>query len=116
MNMSDEVTGATLQVATRAVESGMHMIDRTIDLIAKLLQILAEREKNRQMNAGRSSGKEHSIQSTDLTELKSGVVKIRDLIADAKKNKDTISISEQGLTDEDRKYVTKKAIERKERH
>ena len=111
MNMSDEVTGAALQVATRAAESGMHMIDRTLDLIAKLLQMLAEIEKNRQMNSGRSSGRDNSVTSTNLTDLKSGAVRIRDLISDAKKNNDTISASEQGLTDEDRKYITKKAKE-----
>ena len=111
MNMSDEVTGASLQVATRAAESGMHMIDRTLDLIAKLLQMLAEIEKNRQMNSGRSSGRDNSVTSTNLTDLKSGAVRIRDLISDAKKNNDTISASEQGLTDEDRKYITKKAKE-----
>lgn len=111
MNMSDEVTGAALQVATRAAESGMHMFDRTLDLIAKLLQMLAEIEKNRQMNSGRSSGRDNSVTSTNLTDLKSGAVRIRDLISDAKKNNDTISASEQGLTDEDRKYITKKAKE-----
>ena len=115
MNMSDEVTGAALQVATRAAESGMHMIDRTIDLIAKLLQMLSEIEKNRQINSGSGhssgKGKDNSVKSTDLTELKPGTVKMRDLISDAKKNGDTLSASEQGLTKEDMKYIAKKSKE-----
>ncbi len=103
--MSDEVTGATLQVATKAAESGLHMIDRTIDLIAKLLQILAERERNRQ------NSRDNSVNSTNLTGIKTGEVKIRDLVADARKNGDTLSTSEQALTNEDRKYIMKKAKE-----
>ncbi|MBD5142332.1 MAG: hypothetical protein HDT22_01800 [Ruminococcus sp.] len=99
MNMSDEVTGATLQMATRVAESGMHMIDRTVDLIAKLLQMLIENQKKK------------PIKSTDLTDLKPGETKIHDLIASAKKNGDSISASEQGLTNTDKKYITKKAKE-----
>ena len=106
MNISDEVTVATMHVVTRAAESGMHLLDRTVDLIAKLLKMLAENERNR-----KNQSREKPVKSVDLTDLKPGEVKIRDLIADAKKNGDTMSASEQGLTQSDKKIILKKAKE-----
>lgn len=46
-----------------------------------------------------------------MTDIKPGEVKIRDLIADAKKNGDTMSASEQGLTQSDKKIILKKSKE-----
>ena len=31
MNISDEVTATTMNVVTRATESGMHLLDRIVD-------------------------------------------------------------------------------------
>ena len=104
MNMSDDVSSATLQVsmtaAEKAIDTASHTIDQVIDQIAKLLQAISVKK------AGKSS-----VKATDLTELHPGEVSIRDLIADARRSKDSISTSEHGLTAEDQKYISKKAKE-----
>ena len=40
MNMSDDVAGAVIQMSTKAVETGSHLVMKVADLIAKLLEIL----------------------------------------------------------------------------
>ncbi len=107
MNMSDEVAGATLQVSMHAAEKAVDMTAKTVneimDVIAKLLQALAA---NR---GGASTGGKDKVQKTDLTDIKPGTVKIKDLIANARKNGDSISTSDHGLTATDKKYIAKKS-------
>lgn len=108
MSMSDEVAGATIQVSMHAAEKVVDIAGKTIndlmDTIAKLLQALAAHR------SGNTSGKD-KVQKTDLTDIKSGAVKIKGLIANARKNGDSIATSDHGLTAEDKKYITKKAKE-----
>lgn len=108
MSMSDEVAGATIQVSMHAAEKVVDIAGKTIndlmDTIAKLLQALAAHR------SGNTSGKD-KVQKTDLTDIKPGTVKIKDLIANARKNGDSIATSDHGLTAEDKKYITKKAKE-----
>lgn len=108
MSMSDEVAGATIQVSMHTAEKVVDIAGKTIndlmDTIAKLLQALAAHRSSN------TSGKD-KVQKTDLTDIKPGAVKIKDLIANARKNGDSIATSDHGLTAEDKKYITKKAKE-----
>lgn len=109
MSMSDEVAGATLQVSMHAAEKAVDITSKTIndvmDTIAKLLQALAAKR------GGTSTGGKDKVQKTDLTDIKPGTVKIKDLIANARKNGDSISTSDHGLTAADKKYIAQKAKE-----
>lgn len=100
MNMSDDVAAATLQMSTKVVEAGSHAFEKTIDVIAKLLQMLG--------NPYNGNGK---VRSTDLTDLKPGKVDIKDLKASARSLGEALSYSENGLTKQDMKYLQNKAKE-----
>lgn len=101
MSMSDEVAGAALQVSMQAAEKsleiGQRVIDSMIDNIAKLLQAISAKEKQK------------SPKSTDLSEIKLGIVSMSELVKNAKKNGDTLSTSENALTKDDMKKLTKMA-------
>ncbi len=105
MNMSDDVSSAALQVSMKATETSIELagkfVDSAVNDIAKLLKALLTR----------NSYKDKSVKSTDLTEISSGEVSIKDLISNAKNNNDAISTSEHGLTSDDRKYIAQKAKE-----
>lgn len=101
MSMSDEVAGATLQVSMQAAEKSLEIsqrvIDNVIDNIAKLLQALSAKEKQK------------VLKSTDLSEIKSGTVSISELLKNTKKIGDTLSTSENALTKNDMKQLSKMA-------
>lgn len=101
MSMSDEVAGATLQVSMQAAEKslevGQRVIDSVIDNIAKLLQAISAKEKQK------------VPKSTDLSEIKSGTVSISELLKNTKKTGDTLSTSENALTKDDMKQLSKMA-------
>lgn len=109
MSMSDEVAGATLQVSMHAAEKAVDIAGKTIndimDAITKLLQALMAKR-----NGSDRSGKD-KVTKTDLTDIKPGAVKIKDLIANARNNGDSIAASDHGLTVADKKYIAKKAKE-----
>lgn len=101
MSMSDEVAGATLQVSMQAAEKslevGQRVIDNVIDNIAQLLQAISAKEKQK------------VPKFTDLSEIKSGTVSISELLKNAKKTGDTLSTSENALTKDDMKQLSKMA-------
>ncbi|MDE6677678.1 MAG: PcfB family protein [Ruminococcus sp.] len=101
MSMSDEVAGATLQVSMQAAEKsleiGQRVVDSVIDNIAKLLQAISAKEKQK------------SPKFTDLSEIKSGTVSMSELVKNAKKSGDTLSTSENALTKDDMKKLSKMA-------
>ena len=101
MSMSDEVAGATLQVSMQAAEKslevGQRVIDNVIDNIAQLLQAISAKEKQK------------VPKFTDLSEIKSGTVSISELLKNARKNGDTLSTSENALTKDDMKQLSKMA-------
>lgn len=111
MSMSDEVAGATLQVSMHATEKvvdiGAKAFNDLMDTIAKLLQSLSANRGG----AGIGGKGKDKVTKTDLTDIKPGAVKIKDLIANARKNGDSIATSDHGLTAADKKYITKKAKE-----
>lgn len=104
MNMSDDVSSATLQVSMKAAEQTIettgHALDRMLDQIAKLLQALS---------AKKAANK--NLKATDLTDIKPGEVSVRELITSAKQTRDTLSTSEHGLTAADKKIILRKAKE-----
>lgn len=98
MSMSDEVAGATLQVSMQAAEKslevGQRVMDSMIDNIAKLLQALSAKQK---------------VMKTDLSEIKSGTVSISEMLKNTKKIGDTLSTSENAITKDDMKQLSKMA-------
>jgi len=107
MNMSDDLSGAVVgissQVAQKGVETAQHLVDKTIDNIAKLMQVLFTKK-------GDGRGKEKDIKSSDMIALKSGGVCVKELVAEAKKNGDTV-ISTDGYSQADMKFIEKRAGE-----
>ena len=97
MNMSDDVAGAALQMGTKAADVAAHVSKQTIDLIAKLIQALIEKS--------RQNTREKKANSTDLSDIKPGKVKINELRASARKNGDSISYSENGFTKKDANII-----------
>jgi hypothetical protein len=106
MSHSDDVSGAVVgmssQVAQKGVETASHLVDKTVDNIAKLLQAL--------FNKSKQNGGQDSVKSSDMTGLNSGEVEIKELIADGKKNGDSV-ISTDGYSRDDMKFIEAKAQE-----
>jgi hypothetical protein len=106
MNHSDEVSGAVVgmsaQVAQKGVETAQHIVDKTVDNIAKLLQAIFSKKGENQSKA--------EVSSSDMTDIKSGEVGVKELVADAKKNGDTV-VSTDGYSKTDKKFIAKKAKE-----
>jgi hypothetical protein len=106
MSHSDDVSGAVIGISSQAtqkgVETAQHVIDKTIDNIAKLLQALySKKEKH---------GTEPEVTGSDMTNIESGEVDIKELIADAKENGDTV-VSTDGYSKDDMNFITDKANE-----
>lgn len=101
MAMGDEVTSATLNVGT-------HLATKSIDVIAKLLTSLAHiaQDANR-ANLAKQNSKQN-VTSKDIS-LGGGEVKLTELIKNAKKNRDTVIPINDGLTENDKKFVLSKA-------
>lgn len=94
MNMSDDLVGATLQVSTEGARIAGQVAVTSTEVIAKLLSMLIKK-----------------AQEEKLLNMKSGEVSIKKMIQNVRKNGDTLSSSEQGLTAQDKEYITKKAKE-----
>ena len=110
--MSDEITSATLQMTGKAVEVASLAVQKNIEIIAMLLKELAQAaERHRQRQNEKKTSKNQNVTSNDLTDIKPGAVSMKELMKSAKANKDTISFSEQGITKDDMKYLSKKANE-----
>jgi 1,2-phenylacetyl-CoA epoxidase PaaB subunit len=107
MNHSDEVSSAVVgistQVAQKGVEVAQSIVDKSVDNIAKLLQALFAKK-------GENQGKSAEVTSSDMTDIKSGEVCVKELVADAKKNSDTI-ICTDGFSKSDMKFIAAKASE-----
>ena len=111
--MSDEITSATLQMTGKAVEVGSLAVQKSIEIIAMLLKELAQaaQRHGQRQNEKQKVSKNQDVTSTDLTDIKPGAVSMKELVKNAKANKDTISFSEQAITKDDMKYLSKKAKE-----
>lgn len=102
MNMSDDVTGVTLQVVQKGADVAAHTAKELIDLIMRMLA-----EMNRQRE--RSNNKQPKVSSTDLTSIKPGQVGMDTLRSNAKTIGDTLSMSENALTKADMQFIAQKA-------
>jgi hypothetical protein len=116
MNMSEEVTGVTLQVAEKAVTAGVNVTTKLAETIARLFHELfaMERERSAAKAAGKGGGAgsgKDKVKGVDLTNLKPGVVNLYDLQRDAERLKDTICTCENGVSREEMKAIAKKAKE-----
>jgi hypothetical protein len=109
MSHSDEVSGAVVgmssQVAQKGVETAQHLVDKTVDNIAKLMQALFNKDGYKQPKS-----KDKDVTSSDMTDIKSGEVDIKELVADAKKNGDSV-VSTDGYSKADMKFIAVKAKE-----
>lgn len=106
MNMSDDITASVLHVSTEVATSGVRTLEKTVDLIAKLLKFLKEEHNNI------GNYIDEKIKKTDLSDLQAGKNSIKDLKASAWKNGDTISTSDNGFTKDDMKRISQKCKER----
>lgn len=102
MNMSDDVTGVTLQVVQKGADVAAHTAKELIDLIMRMLA-----EMNRQRE--RNNNKQPEVNSTDLTSIKPGRVGMDTLRSNAKTIGDTLSMSENALTKADMQFIAQKA-------
>ena len=108
MNMSEEVTGVTLQVTEKAVTTGLNATTRIAEMIARLFrEMLAMSRENKSGKLG--SGSKEKVRETDLTDLNPGYAVYKDLVESARKSGDTITSSEHGMSREDMKAVCRKA-------
>ena len=101
--MSDDVSGAVVglssQVAQKGVETAQQLVNQTVDNIAKLLQVLFAKK-------GGNQGVGADVKSSDMTDINSGEVEIKELITNAKKNGDTV-VSTDGYSKADMKFINK---------
>lgn len=103
MNMGDELGAATVHVATNIAQSTISTVANLIAEILKMIQ--ASKEHNLRMSElGLKSG-------VDISDIKPGEVKMKDLINSARKNGDSISTSEHGVSLDDSKKLAKIAKE-----
>ncbi len=110
MNMSEEVTGVTLQVTEKAVSTGLNAATRIAEMAARLFRELMA--MSREHNAGRmknNTGSKEKVMETDLADLKPGYADYKDLVKSAQKSGDTVVTSEHGMSREDMKAVSRKA-------
>lgn len=98
MNMSDDLTSATVQLSTQVGEAGMHAVEKTIDLIGKMLQALQNTYEARK-----------KVKATDLTDIQSGEVSSKKLQKYAKKNGISLTSSENAFTKDDMNILKSKA-------
>lgn len=114
MNMSEDVTGVTLQLVQKGAEVAAHTTKELIDAIIRLLMELGRQHRERSM-AGSGNGHtdqnstQPGVSSIDLTNIRPGRVELSDLRENAKAIGDTLSMSENALTKEDMKFIARKA-------
>lgn len=109
MNMSEEVTGVTLQIAEKAVTAGLSAGEKLLETFARLFHEMMAIERERSNAHGRGSNSRNETTSVDLTHLKPGAVRLDDLQQDAKRLGDSVVTSENGVSREDMKAIARKA-------
>lgn len=110
MNMSDDVTGVTLQVTEKMVSAGVSAYFRVMEAISRLFRELLAMERNKQALKGQNGiGARDKISQngSDASDLAPGYVRYRDMIQNARKSGDTLVTSENGLTKADMKAISK---------
>ncbi len=98
MSMGDELTSATVQLSTQVGEAGLNAVEKTIDIIGKMLQALQKSHATRKM-----------VKATDLTNIKSGEVSSKKLQKYAKQHNISLTSSENAFTKNDMNILKNKA-------
>ena len=113
MNMSDDVTGVTLSIVQKGADVAAHTAKEFIDLLVRLFVELGRERERSKANAANSSAsskpEKPSVKSTNLTDIKPGIVDKKKLDENARAIGDTVSMSENALTQEDKQFIAKKA-------
>ena len=110
MNMSDDVTGVTLQIVQKGADVAAHAAKELFDALMRLFAELGRsRDRGSKQTAPDAKQNKPEVTSTDLTDIKAGRVEMKTLRDNAKAIGDTLSMSENALTKEDMKFIAKKA-------
>lgn len=113
--MSEELTGATISMAEKAISGSIEISVKTVEALIALMKLLNEMNEASQKRAERKFAEKQQAQKevvqTDLMQkLKmKGQVSLSDLREYAAKNNEQIIYSEQALTKEDVAQLTKNA-------
>ena len=88
MNMSDDVTGVTLQIVQKGADVAAHAAKEFIDLLTRLFAELGREHERKKANAASSpassKSEKPSVSSTDLTDIKTGKVDLKKLRENAR--------------------------------
>ena len=107
--MNDEITGAVVglsgQVAQKSVDIGLNVVDKVVDNIAKLLQSLTSQNSKPAKTKETKETKEKNAHN-----IEAGDVGIRELVANARENGESI-VANDGYSARDMRYIAKKCKE-----
>ena len=120
MNMSEDVTAVSMQVSEKAAEAALSAFKSVLDSIGRLFRELLGMEHDRarakaQIKAANSSGrgadrsKLPDVTATNLTGIKPGEVSLKDLAENARNTGESLSVSQHGVSQEDRRAIARAA-------
>ena len=93
MNMSDDVTGVTLQIVQKGADVAAHAAKKLFDALMRLFAELGRsRDRGSKQTAPDAKQNKPEVTSTDLTDIKAGRVEMKTLRDNAKAIGDTLSI------------------------
>ncbi len=124
MSHGDDLGMAVVQMSTTVAQSSIQTVTNLIAEIIKMIQAANEhkiRSQEMELRAGEQKLKTEEMKlrneeiklksGIDLSPLKAGEVKMKDLMDSARKNADTVSMSEHGISEADALKLTEKAKE-----
>lgn len=97
MPMGDELSSAFVHMSTTVIQSGISTVSNLIAEILRMMRSSAD-HRRRMQEARLKSG-------INISDLKPGTVKIKDLINDAKKSGDSVSSPANGYSKEDAQKI-----------
>lgn len=117
MNMSEDVTAVSMQVSEKAAEAALAGFKSILDSVGRLFRELLGMEHDRarakaqiKASGGRGLDKAKTgVTSTNLTNIKPGEVSLKDLAENARNIGESLSVSQHGISKEDRKAIARAA-------
>ena len=117
MNMSEDVTAVSMQVSEKAAEAALSAFKSVLDSVGRLFRELLGMEHDRarakaQIKASGGHGSDKAktgVTSTNLTNIKPGEVSLKDLAENARNTGESLSVSQHGISKEDRKAIARAA-------
>ncbi len=122
MNMSEDVTAVSMQVSEKAAEAALSAFKSVLDSVGRLFRELLGMEHDRARakaqikatNAGGRGGsmersKPPDVTATNLTGIKPGEVSLKDLAENARNTGESLSVSQHGISQEDRRAIARAA-------